>query len=365
VPQRRAGRLPVTLRRSLTLRLASARTIPVSVALIVLVASFISFQPGAQPVGAAQGPGTTPRIAIGGMGGMMEVDGAVGGSVDGEEYKAFDDATLYKPVAVDTSVSDASRLLKSYVVQQGDTLTAIASRFGVSMMTIWWANDLKAKDDLHVGQKLVIPPVSGLVVTVAEGDTLESLAAKYKIDTQSIVEVNDLQEPTLVIGQKLILPDAVGAPIATPPPTPKPAAKPVPKKTTGGSVTYTGGSWAWPVRGHYYISQYFHYGHWAIDIASDYGNPVVAARNGKVVFAGWKNNGGGWQVWLSMGNGMYTGYYHMSALLTAGGRSVSKGQQIGRIGQSGHATGPHLHFEVWVGGMIWDGGTRVNPLKYY
>ena len=53
-------------------------------------------------------------------------------------------------------------MLQHYTVREGDTLTGIASRFGVSMMTVWWANKLTSKDSLKVGQDLVIPPVNGL-----------------------------------------------------------------------------------------------------------------------------------------------------------------------------------------------------------
>jgi hypothetical protein len=70
----------------------------------------------------------------------------------------------------------------------------------------------------------------------------------------------------------------------------------------------------WPVvGGGNYISQYFHYGHEAIDIAADYGSRVVAAAGGHVIFAGWKSNGGGWQVWISHGGGIYTRQPHVGA----------------------------------------------------
>ena len=121
---------------------------------------------------------------------------------------------------------------------------------------------------------------------------------------------------------------------------------------------------SWPVvGGGNYISQYFHYGHYGLDIAADYGSTVRAAAGGTVTFAGWKNNGGGYQVWIAHGSGLYTTYNHMSGVSVGRGQSVGKGQQVGRVGQTGHATGPHLHFEVWRG-AIWNGGDRVNPLGY-
>ena len=58
-------------------------------------------------------------------------------------------------------------------MKQGDTLVTIARHFGVGMMTLWWANKLKSKNELHIGQVLRIPPVSGLVVTVDDTDTLD------------------------------------------------------------------------------------------------------------------------------------------------------------------------------------------------
>src|SRR6185369_4822682 len=112
------------------------------------------------------------RLTVGGAaGGPNEFDGSV--AVDAAAAPV-DDGTLYKPVAVDTSVASSAGLLRHYTVRDGDTLTAIANRFGVSMMTVWWANGMTSKDSLKAGENLVIPPVSGLVITVKAGDTLDS-----------------------------------------------------------------------------------------------------------------------------------------------------------------------------------------------
>jgi len=283
------------------------------------------------------------------------------------------DGTLLKPVAVDTTVPDGAGTLRTYQVRAGDTLTGIARRFGLSMMTLWWANDLTSKDELHVGQTLVIPPVNGLVVQVKDGDTLASIAARTGVTADEIVAFNGLTDRTVIIGQTLVIPGARGEAIPTPAPRPQPVltarSSGSGSGSSGGStsvrppVSYSGGPLAWPVPGGH-ISQYFHPGHYALDIAADWGSPVRAAAAGTVVFAGWKSNGGGYQVWLANGSGLYTAYYHMSALTVGAGQSVARGQQIGRIGATGWATGPHLHFEVWRGPM-WDGGSRVNPLNFF
>jgi murein DD-endopeptidase MepM/ murein hydrolase activator NlpD len=239
-------------------------------------------------------------------------------------------------------------------------------------MTLWWANKLKSKDDLKVGQVLVVPPVNGLVVTVRAGDTLDSIAAANDVDAGRIIKLNSLTAETLVIGQVLILPGARGEAYPTPKPTKRPTvrvatvSRPTTSRPTARTskppARYTGGAFAWPVAGGY-ISQYFSYGHPAIDIAGDYGLGIKAAAAGRVIFAGWKNNGGGYQVWISHGNGLFTTYSHMSSVAVGSGRNVGRGSFIGRLGSSGWSTGPHLHFEVWRG-AIWSGGSRVNPLAY-
>lgn len=380
------------------------RVLPLAVAAIVAVASLLALVPNtpAGAVGGVQGMGTSVRIAVGGGLNRQQpidgVDGAPaagaladtvdesfapvvipandGGSAGGaspstEAGALMDDGTLVAGYTPQTTVDDGSDLIVHYKVKSGDTLSGIARKFGLSMMTLWWANKLESKDSLHVGQVLVIPPLNGLVIVVKDGDTLDSLAAKYKVSADRIVKVNGLTDTTLVVGQTLMVQGAEGAPMPTPKPTPKP------KYTSGGhtstshysgsgSTHYTGGAFHWPViGGGNYVSQYFHYGHGAIDIAADYGSAVVAAAAGRVSFAGWKSNGGGWQVWIDHGNGMYTTYNHMSALTVGTGQWVRRGQQVGRIGTSGWATGPHLHFEVWRGGIPWEGGYQTNPMRYF
>jgi murein DD-endopeptidase MepM/ murein hydrolase activator NlpD len=305
-------------------------------------------------------PPTSPFAAI--DFGDTEISSTDAAAVEGP---FIDDGTLIKPIAVDTTVPDGSGLLRSYTVKKGDTLTDIATQFKVSPMTIVWANDLKSKTDFKKGDTLRIPPVTGLIVKVTPTDTLDAIAARYGVDGTDILATNGIDDPNLVVGQVLVLPGAKGKAMT------KPSIR-LPNTTHGGGggssiqgpKTYTGGKFLFPVvGGNNYISQYFHYGHYAIDIAADYGTTVRAAAAGTVTFAGWKNNGGGYQVWVAHGSGLYTTYNHMSAITVGRGQHVGRGQTVGRVGQSGNATGPHCHFEVWRG-PIWDGGQRVNPLGY-
>jgi murein DD-endopeptidase MepM/ murein hydrolase activator NlpD len=122
----------------------------------------------------------------------------------------------------------------------------------------------------------------------------------------------------------------------------------------------------WPVASRYsYVSQGYWSGHRAYDLAAPAGTPVVPIRSGKVIFAGWKNNCGGYQVWVSHGNGLYTAYYHLSKITSWRGEAVrDQVTRIGRVGRSGCATGPHTHTEVWRGRPWASGSYRVNPWKY-
>ncbi|HTE65187.1 MAG TPA: M23 family metallopeptidase [Candidatus Binatia bacterium] len=394
-------------------QLGHERTVAVAVAAIVLGASFLSVSPGRAggDTGGPTGDGPAPRLGIGGPVGDdgsgygrvvssyaeepsdEDAAAAAAAAADAVEIPVrlehvrdaaaavqavtnpstvagpfLDDGTLLKPVAVDTSVPDGSALIRTYKVKNGDTLAGIAAKFDVTTMTLWWANKLKAKNALVRGQELRIPPVTGLVVEVKSTDTLASLARRYKIAETEILATNQIEDPNLVVGQVLVLPDAKGAPIKTPKPkAPKATSRPAAR--SGGSSgpvstprTYSGGNFAWPAPGGR-ISQYFHYGHYAIDIDGDTGDRIVAAASGTVTFAGWKSNGGGYQVWISHGSGLYTTYNHMSSVSVGRGQHVSKGQRVGRMGATGFASGSHLHFEVWRG-PIWSGGTRVNPLGY-
>ena len=97
--------------------------------------------------------------------------------------------------------------------------------------------------------------------------------------------------------------------------------------------------------------------HTGLDIATSTGTPVVAAASGTVTFSGWKGSYGYLMV-ITHSNGVQTYYGHCSKLYYSAGQTVSKGQKIAAVGNTGNSTGPHLHFEIRVNGVAY------NPQNY-
>jgi murein DD-endopeptidase MepM/ murein hydrolase activator NlpD len=124
---------------------------------------------------------------------------------------------------------------------------------------------------------------------------------------------------------------------------------------------------AWPVMDRSsYASQRFHDGHKGLDIAAPKWTRVTAIGNGTTVFAGWRSNGGGYQVWIRHRDGVtYTAYYHLAKEVSYGGEYVTGDSEvIGYVGSTGYATGNHVHVEVWKGFPWRWGSYRVNPWGY-
>ena len=225
-----------------------------------------------------------------------------------------------------------------YVVREGDTLSAIAEMFEVSVNTIVWANDIQ-RGIVRPGQTLVILPVSGVRHTVKKGETLKSIAAKYKGDLEEIYDYNGVTADTaLAVGDIVIIPD--GEIVAV--------------RTTSSSSTAKLRDVGGPVFEGYYMrpadgrkTQGLH-GYNGIDIGGAVGDPVYAAADGEVIISrsgGW-NGGYGNYIVLRHANGTQTLYAHNNKNLVSITDVVVKGQIIGLVGSTGKSTGPHLHFEI-------------------
>lgn len=102
--------------------------------------------------------------------------------------------------------------------------------------------------------------------------------------------------------------------------------------------------------------------HLGVDIGASWGSDIYATKAGTVMLAneGW-NYGLGYCVKIQHDDGTSTVYGHMSRVIAVTGQRVAQGQVIGKIGSTGVSTGPHLHYEIRIGGV---NGTAVNPLPY-
>lgn len=123
----------------------------------------------------------------------------------------------------------------------------------------------------------------------------------------------------------------------------------------------------WPVETRAsYVSRRYSSSHRAVDVAARYGTPVQTVRKGTTVFAGYRRNCGGKQVYVyhgrdSLGRRRFTAYYHLSRIVTWRGERLSTGENVGKVGTSGCTTGPHVHVEEWVGYPWRSGSRRISP----
>lgn len=255
------------------------------------------------------------------------------GYVEGAEVRTEKGA---KPKKSDISI---------YTVQEGDSLSQIAEQHGVSSNTILWANDIRDASTIRIGDELIILPVSGVQHKVVSGETLQSIAKKYGSDVSDIALYNGINESTgLKAGSEIVVPGG-----AFPSATKKVAASGTTKKSAGtaskSSTAASTGKFGNPLPGGA-ITQVNH-GKNAVDIDGETGDPIYAAGSGTVIIAKSSGYNGGYGIYMVIdhGAGVQTLYSHMSSLAVSGG-SVSKGEVIGYVGNTGKSTGSHLHFEV-------------------
>ncbi len=284
-------------------------------------------------------------------------------------------------------------LITTYTIQNGDTLLGIATAHDLSLDALVVANPSLEGQVNHLilpGDELRIPPSGGILHVVKDGDSLAKIAEKYEVEVSAIVGYganrlksdSDLKPDQLVFvpGAEAALPAPTPAPAprqntlvsvlqprpAAPAPAPAPARPaapaapaPQPQQPARSSAPVAGsGNFRYPIPGGYLITTYFSGWHPGVDFAIAFGTPVYAADGGRVVFSGWDNTGYGYCIIVDHGNGFRTRYAHLSWIFPNYGQYVQKGEQIGKVGSTGHSTGPHLHFEIILNGVA------RNPFAY-
>ena len=258
---------------------------------------------------------------------MADVQATSGGL----PYKTrVDDSALRNP-----STATQTRMLSPLArlrVKSGETVSSVAAKAGITVDTLLQVNQLAPTAQLTPGERLIVPPVDGTMIRIDPKQSLDVLAQTFGVDAESLRALNGLRLHARLPGQLFIPLVATPSPELTP--------------QTDIGAPIAGREhlirFGWPTKG--VLTQGFSDVHPGIDIANDVGTPEVAADEGTVVFAGWGDYG--LYVQIDHGNGFVTVYGHMSAVMVSTGQPVSKGQQVGLMGATGRATGPHLHFEI-------------------
>ncbi len=204
----------------------------------------------------------------------------------------------------------------------------------------------------HAPMHPATPP--GRWYVVGPGETLALIAQAAGVPAEDILEVNGLERPDQVQPGMLLFVLAGSTPPEPPaedpdyPRLPRPALRwplAIVPLVVGSPF---GARWGKP--------------HEGIDLPAPIGTPVFAAADGRVVYAGSGVRGYGNLVVIKHAGNLLTAYAHNSVLLVSEGRPVRAGDRIALVGQSGHATGPHLHFEVRSGQIPRDPMSYLPPL---
>jgi LysM repeat protein len=321
--------------------------------LIEVVSAAENFDDGAQPSSYMDDP-------------SIDVSAHIDVSYLGEEYATTTvGSSVASPTIAEGAASIAQRdAVESYTVQEGDTLGGISEKYGLSLSSVLWANNLTFRSTIRPGDALLIPPVDGVLYKVKNGDTISKIAKNYGADADKIVAFNKLASANdLRIGDELMIPG--GEPPAAPVRRTAPlsslwndssgSSKWTPFVAPNGTGE-TAGAWLWPTDWRV-ITQKYGWRHTGLDIDGDYTTHSLAASDGVVIYSGWRS-GYGNTVEIDHGNGVVTRYAHHSKNLVSVGEAVKAGQVLANTGSTGRSTGTHLHFEVIVNGKF------QNPLNY-
>jgi len=220
-----------------------------------------------------------------------------------------------------------------YKIKEGDSLSLIASEFGISLNTILWANpQLSLSAALQPGQELIILPVSGVLHRVKDGETPTSISVLYGVSENKLAEFN--KDVKYESGEAVVVPGAK--------PIKEFASRLLPDVSNYFILPAEGKDWG------------ILHNNNAVDIANVRGTPILAAADGLVeeVRTGW-NSGYGTYILIKHVYGglddLYTLYAHIDRALVSRGDYVLQGAKIGEMGNTGNTHGPtgyHLHFEV-------------------
>ncbi|OPZ71670.1 MAG: Murein DD-endopeptidase MepM [Firmicutes bacterium ADurb.Bin456] len=256
-----------------------------------------------------------------------------------------EDAPYITPPAAELTVTHSL-----YEVKDGDTLTCIAQKKGISLETLAAANGLADRDKIRAGQCLTIP-YDYFIHYVQPGETMWEISRMYHVEVADLSARNRQTDvDKILVGQRLLVPCQEAG--------------------RGGHWTTSRGfaasQFSWPLVGA--ITSPFGPRdgrlHEGIDIAAEEGTPIRAAAAGRVVFAGPRGTYG-LAVIIDHGGQVRTLYAHCSKVLVAEGASVGPSTIIALAGNTGNSRGPHLHLEILKNGVPQDPLMLLEQERYY
>lgn len=280
----------------------------------------------------------------------------------------------------------------SYKVKTGETIDDIAFNHKMSTNEFLVANPNipSANVLLSAGENVNISTIDPAVKVIEEDYIVENQYTNYGITyeydnnlakgTEKVKQngVNGIEKVTYHVkksNREIISTETIATEVVKKPVNKiivkgtKVIPKPIPN---GGNVTASG-TWFWPTEKHQINSHYGWRGsklHEGTDIGGTSGSKIFAANSGVVVesrldpkSAGGKRAGNGQYIFIDHKNGYYSTYSHLTKRYVEVGDVVEIGQVIGTMGQTGNATGPHLHFSIWKGYPHRSGSTSINPEK--
>jgi len=235
---------------------------------------------------------------------------------------------------------------QDYKVKKGDSVSKIAAAFSVSMDAIISSNGITNARSLREGETLRIPNMDGIPYVVKSGDSLAKISQSMGVPLEAILDANDIQSDVINAGTTLFIPGA--------------------RMNKDDLALALGELFIYPLKGSRLSSPFGWRNdpftgerrhHAAIDLSAPQGTVVWAAMDGKVSTLGYDRTYGNFII-LTHAGGYQTMYAHLFSITVKKGDTVSKGKQIGTVGNTGYSTGPHLHFAVF------KNSRAVNPLDY-
>jgi len=255
-------------------------------------------------------------------------------------------ADHYAPINVSFSLTETF-YWTPYTVAYGDTISGIAARHSLSQGSIIALNDIRETWNLQAGRTLKIPNMDGIPYAVQANDTLAGIAQSMGIPLEVLLDANDVRDDNITVGQTLFIPGGRMDPVEL-----RRAIWRAPDRQLirpiAGRIT-SGFGWRADPFGSGTMEL-----HRAVDLAGGVGDSVRAAMGGTVLHRGATPTMGNFIV---LQHGYYqTLYAHLSAFSVREGETVRQGQEVGRVGNTGRTTGPHLHFALFYR------GEAINPI---